>query len=138
MKKQPNVAIIKPALGTSGMSDTDFVSRLNEVHDRMLNNPAYPSPPVDLAGFKAAIDAYTAAVQAALDGGKSARTALVKQRANVTIMFRLLGHYVEAACKDDSADIVEFCRSTATMPQNRAAQRSPVSIIVVEEFNLNS
>src|SRR2546426_6111968 len=38
----------------------------------MLNNPAYPNPPVDMAGFKAAIDAYTAA--AALDGGKSAIT----------------------------------------------------------------
>ena len=38
----------------------------------MLNNAAYPNPPVDMAGLKAAIDTYTAAVTAALDGGKTA------------------------------------------------------------------
>ena len=34
------------------MPDGDLLSRLNAVHDGMLNNPAYPNPPVDLAGFK--------------------------------------------------------------------------------------
>jgi hypothetical protein len=100
-KKVPTLNIIKPVLGTSGVSDADFISRLNAVHDGMNNNAAYPSPPIDMAGFKAAIDAYSAAVAAALDGGKSAITARDKRRADVTIMFRLLGHYVEVACKND-------------------------------------
>jgi hypothetical protein len=40
------------------MADSDLLSRLNAVHDHMLNNPAFPNPPVDMAGFKADIDAY--------------------------------------------------------------------------------
>jgi len=61
--------IIKPALGVTHITDGDLLSRLNAVHDGMLNNPANLSPPIDMPGFKAAIDAYTAA--AALDGGKA-------------------------------------------------------------------
>jgi hypothetical protein len=56
------------------VSDADLVSRCNAVHDGMLNNPAYPAPPIDMPVFKTAIDAYAAAVAAALDGGKAAIT----------------------------------------------------------------
>src|SRR5260370_35057068 len=98
--------IIKPALAVTQMSDGDLLARLNAVHDGMLNNPAYPNPPVDMAGFKAAIDAYTAAAAAALDGGKAATTARDKRRADAVIMLRLLGHYVEVACKVDTKTLV--------------------------------
>ncbi len=84
----------------------------------MLNNPAYPNPPVDMAGFKAAIDAYTAA--AALDGGKSAITERDKRRADAVIMLRLLGHYVEVACKGDPHTFV----SSGFVPAS-ARQRTP-------------
>ncbi len=49
---KPKLNIIQPALGVTQMPDGDLLSRLNAVHDGMLNNPAYPNPPVDLAGFK--------------------------------------------------------------------------------------
>jgi hypothetical protein len=55
------LTILKPVLGVLGMSDSDLLSYLNAVHDHMLNNPAFPNPPVDMAGFRAAIDPYTAA-----------------------------------------------------------------------------
>ena len=93
--------IIKPALGLTQMRDVDLLARLNAVHEAMLNNPAYPNPPVDMAGFKAAIDACTAASAAALDGCKSAITERDKRRSAAVIMVRLLGHYVEVACKGD-------------------------------------
>lgn len=101
MKRQPKLSIIKPVLGTTGVSDTDFLARLNAVYDGMLNNPAYSNPPVDPAAFKTSIDAYSSAITAALDGGKAAMIALEKHRAEVTVMYRLLGHYVESACKGD-------------------------------------
>jgi hypothetical protein len=94
------VPIIKPVLGTR-MTDADFVARLNAIHDRMNSNSAYPNPPVDMPSLKAAIDAYSTAIAAALDGGKNAIAARDSRRADVTVMFRLLGHYVEVACKDD-------------------------------------
>jgi len=98
--------ILKPVLGVAGMSDNDLLSRLNAVHEKMLNNPAYPSPPVDMPGFKAAIDAYTAAVAAALEGGKATTVARDKRRTDAIIMFRLLGHYVESVCKNDMTSFV--------------------------------
>src|SRR5438128_6196666 len=45
--------IIKPALGVTDFTDGDLLQRLNAVHDGMLNNPAYPTPPVDMPSFKA-------------------------------------------------------------------------------------
>jgi hypothetical protein len=55
-----------------------------------------------MPGLKAAIDALNAAIAAALvDGGKTTTIEKDKRRADVIIMLRLLGHYVEAACKDD-------------------------------------
>ena len=53
------LTILKSVLGVLGMSDSDLLSLLNGVHDHMLNNPAFPNPPVDMAGFKADIDAYS-------------------------------------------------------------------------------
>jgi len=119
---KPKVPVIKPALGVVGMSDADLLQRLNAVHDGMFNNPAYPSPPVDMPGFRAAIDAYTAAVAAILDGGKAAITLRDKRRTEVTIMFRALGHYVETASKNDmntfvSSGFVASISGQRTPPQ---------------------
>src|SRR6266566_37813 len=99
---KPKLNIIKP-LSVAQLPDGDVLSRLNAVHDGMLDNPAFPNPPVDMTGFKAAIDAYTAAAAAALhDGGKTAVAERNKRRADALIMLRLLGHYVEGACKGDT------------------------------------
>ena len=73
------------------------------VHDGMFNNPAFPTPPVDMTTFKSAIDTFSASVAAALDGGKSVTALKNKRRGEVILMLRQLGHYVEVACKGDLA-----------------------------------
>ena len=133
---KPKLNIIQPALGVTQMPDGDLLSRLNAVHDGMLNNPAYPNPPVDLAGFKAAIDAYTAAAAAALDGGKSAIVTRDKRRTDAIIMLRLLGHYVEGACKNDmktflSSGFLAVPAGRRTPPQ----PVSPTSIVWIDQGN---
>src|SRR5882757_9685947 len=91
--------IIKPLLAVNDLSHGDLLHRLNSVYDGMLNNPAYANPSVDMAGFKAVIDAYTTAAAAAQhDGGKNAIIERNKRRADALIIYRLLGHYVELAC----------------------------------------
>jgi hypothetical protein len=105
-KAKTQLNIIKPQLGVIDMTDGDLLARLNAIHDGMSNNPAYPSPPVDMPVFKAAIDSYTAAVTAALDGGKNAIAERNKRRADAVIMMRSLGHYVEVACKGDTQAFV--------------------------------
>jgi hypothetical protein len=42
------------------MPDDRFVSRQTAIHDKLLGNPAFPNPPVDLAAFLAAITTFAA------------------------------------------------------------------------------
>jgi len=80
--------IIKPLLSLNELSDGDVLHRLHSVYDGMLNNPAYPNAPVDMARFKAVIDAYTTAAAAAQhDGGKNAIIERDKRRADAIIIF---------------------------------------------------
>ena len=100
-KSTPNQ--IKAKLGLHGVSDPDTAKTLMAAYNGVLNNPAYPNPPVALPTFKAGIDLYGALIVDAEDGGKKAITALNKQRVEVIKMYTLLGHYVETACNDDLA-----------------------------------
>ena len=67
----------------------------------MNNNPAYPNPPVDMTTFTAAIDGLQSAITEAADGGKKAKAQCAHQALAVIRILQQLGHYVEAACKDD-------------------------------------
>ena len=108
------------------MKDADVLARLNAAHDGLRNNPAFPNPPLDLASFKAAIETFTAAAAAALhNGGRSAVEERNKRRAEAIVMYRLLGHYVETACKSDMNAFVSS-GFTAISPGQRTPPQ-PVS-----------
>src|SRR5580692_7735040 len=94
---------IKAKLGLHGVSDVDTVKALMTAYNGVLNNPAYSTPPVDLASYKAGIDRFSALIIDAEDGGKRAKSAKNKQRGVVIKMYAQLGHCVEAACNDDLA-----------------------------------
>src|SRR5207237_347942 len=76
---------------------------LDAILKSMTGNPAFPSPPVDLATFKTAIDYYNTLTTDALDRGKKTISAKRKQREVVIKMATQLGHYVEAASNNDLA-----------------------------------
>ena len=122
---RPKLDLIKPLLGVARTSDGDLIQRLNAVHNGMFNNPEYPNPPVDMTAFKAGIDAFTAAAAAALDGGKSIFAERNRRRADVVIMFRQLGHYVEVACNNDMAAFLTSGFAVSMMGQR--TPRQPVS-----------
>jgi hypothetical protein len=123
--------VIKPFLAITGLPDGDVLHRLTYVHDGLLNNPAYPTPPVDMAGFKAVIDAYATAAAAALqDGGKHAVTERDKRRAEAISMYRLLGHYVEGASKNDMNTFVSSGFQAAAKAQRTPPQPVAAPIIV--------
>ena len=129
--------IIKPFLAINDLPDGDVLHRLTSVHDGIVNNLAYPAPPVDMTGFKAVIDAYTTAAAAAQhDGGKNAVTERDKRRAEAIYIYRLLGHYVEVASKNDmntfvSSGFQAASRSKKTPPQPVA---TPI-IVSVDQGN---
>jgi Fibronectin type III domain len=127
----PKIDLIKAVLGFAGVPDADLLSRCNAVHDGMTNNPAYPTPPIDMPGFKAAVDAYAAAIAGALDGGKAAIALRNKLRGEVIFMLHQLGHYVEGACKGDpqtfvSSGFVAVSRTRA--PEQPVGQPAIASI----------
>src|SRR5437868_7100364 len=94
---------IKAKLGLHKVSDSDTVKALMTAYQGLLNNPKFPTLPVDLASYKSGIDQYIALIIDAEDGGRKAISARDKQRVVVIKMYTQLGHYVEAACNDDLA-----------------------------------
>ena len=122
MKKTHSTATkIKAKLGFHAVSDMDTVKALTAAHDGLLNNPAYPNPPVALDTFKTGIDRFSALIIDAEDGGKKAKSAKDKLRVAVIKMGTQLGHYVEAACNDDLATFntsgFTAAAKTRTVPQ---------------------
>jgi hypothetical protein len=125
--------IIKPFLAINAMPDAEVLRRLTSVHDGILKNPAYSLPPVDMAAFKAVIDAYnTAAAAAQHDGGKNAVTERDKLRLEALSMYRLLGHYVETESKNDMNTFVSSGFQAASTPMKIPAQ--PVATPFVESI----
>src|SRR5881397_1072769 len=94
---------IKAILGFHGVSDSDVLKACNTAYSGLLNNTAYPNPPVPLPVFRQALDSFNALIVDAEDGGKKSISAKDKQRRAVIKMYEFLGHYVEAACNDDPA-----------------------------------
>jgi len=93
---------IKASLGFKKSSAGDVVARANAVFDGVYTaKEDYPAPPIDPATLKTQIDALSAAMTAALDGGKKAIAAREHQKEVVIKSLRRLGHYVEDNCKDD-------------------------------------
>src|SRR5438094_5289650 len=94
---------IKPLDGFSNVADADVVSRCTNIQTSMTGNPHFPNPPVDLAGLKTAIDAFSALIAQALDGSKKVIAEKHKQREVVIKLVRLLGRYVEVTSNGDMA-----------------------------------
>src|SRR2546430_1280565 len=112
---------IKPLLNFGKLSDPELLKRLDAIHDGITGNAAFPSPPVEMPTFKAAIQQYDTLTTEALDGGKKAISAKRKQREVVIKMATQLGHYVEAASNNDLATFhtsgFEAVTNTRTPPQ---------------------
>src|SRR5947207_15862349 len=101
----------------------------------MAGNPAFPSPPVEPATFKAAIEAYSAAVALALDGSKKAIADRHQQRQVVTEMLVVLGHYVQASCKKDLTTLLSSGFQAASTIRTPPQPLSQPSITRVDQGN---
>jgi len=99
---------IKASVGFKRLSASDVLARANAVLDGVYTaKEDYANPPVDQATLKTQIDALSAGITAALDGGKKAVTAREHLKEVVIKSLGQLGHYVEANCKDDMATFLK-------------------------------
>ena len=94
---------IRAVMGFNAMSPANLVILANAILKAMTGNANFPTPAVDLTAFATVVSAYAAAVAAALDGGKNAKSARDKQKKIVVKDLRQLAMYVESNCNDDMA-----------------------------------
>src|SRR5258706_12632673 len=90
-------------VGLASLLGAPLIAAAQAVWTGLTGNPAYPNPSVDMAVLKTAIDGYTAALGAALDGGK---TALLERNAKRGALIRVLQNlasYVEHNSHDNMA-----------------------------------
>ena len=101
MAKKSTVTPIKVSLTFVKMAPDNLYTFGSAVYAGMLNNPAYPSPPVDMATLKSTLDGYQTLVTAALDGSKKVLVQRNHQGEALIKTLRNLAKYVEITCKDD-------------------------------------
>jgi hypothetical protein len=94
---------IIPVMGFRRMADADLISRATTIETQMTGNANYPTPPVDLNTLKTTITSFSAAVAAALDGGKKQTADKNKLKDQLVKMLRQLATYVEATAGEDEA-----------------------------------
>ena len=92
------VRIIQAAVGFSRLTHQEFVSKLKRIALGMKNNANFPNPPVDLAKFEEAAQAYSDTVIEANDGSRKAKAERDTRRKHVTSMAKQLGNYVSHNC----------------------------------------
>ena len=99
---------IKAILGFNKTAPTVLLARATAVLAGVYGDTTdYANPPIAAADFKTDVDAFSAAITAALDGGKKAVAARAHQGEVVIKALRQLGHYVEANCKDDMPTLLK-------------------------------
>jgi hypothetical protein len=124
---------IRVKLGYIGEPDKDVAAEAVAVVDGLTGNPNFQNLPIDLAVFKAAVDALISLIASAIDGGKTAIVEKNKQRAIVIKMLRQLGHWVEANCKDDLSILKSSGFQPLTMTRGATLPlEGPASIAKVE------
>jgi hypothetical protein len=111
---------IKASLNFKKVAPGDVLARANAVLNGVYSDKdAYPATPIDQATFKSQIDALSAGITVALDGGKKAIAARNHLNEVVIKSLRSLGHYVEENCKDDMPTFLKsgfVAQTTARTP----------------------
>jgi hypothetical protein len=95
------VRIIRAMLGFTRLTNQEFLTSLIRIRNGMKGNPNFLHPPVDLAKFEEAMEAFSLATTIALDGGRTAIAERNARRQLVTSMAQQLGHYVSHNCKGE-------------------------------------
>ena len=93
--------LIKALLNFSNVLPEQLLNQGYAVLKGLTGNSNFTNIPIDLALFKAALDAYSIAIADARDGGKKAIALRDRLGEDVIRMLRALATYVEVNCKED-------------------------------------
>jgi hypothetical protein len=95
-------ASLKAVTGFSKLDPNTLANTAHNVATKIGSNPVYfPNPPIDPAALDASGKTLTEAVLAAMDGGKTAKAVVNKQRKLVIQDLNLLAVFVQNVSNDD-------------------------------------
>lgn len=97
---------VRISLGFQKYSDQQLATLAAAVIKGMTGNKAFPTPPVDLAAAQTALDDYTAALAATIQGGMAATATKNAKRDALTAVLEKLGHYVQTHSNNDRETLI--------------------------------
>ena len=97
---------LRARVGFSRFPDGEILFRGRHIYDCMLENKAFPKPPVRLEVFKKQLDDLATAIGMAVHRDRRAIARRTAACVKVLLTMRRLGHYVETTCPDDVSTFV--------------------------------
>ena len=119
-------ASLKAIKGFGILDPNTLANTAHKVAQGIGGNPVlFPNPPIDPAALDASGNTLTEAVVAAMDGGKTAKAVVKKQRKLIVQDLNLLAVFVENVSNDDP---VIFVKSGFTPKPTGKSAPQPVSV----------
>jgi len=119
-------ASLKAVTGFTKLNPNALANTAHHVAKGVGGNPVYfPNPPIDPAALDASANTLSEAVLAAMDGGKTAKAVVKKQRKLIVQDLNLLAVFVQNVSNDDPAI---FAVSGFTVKPTGKSAPQPVSV----------
>jgi len=116
--------IVKPYISFLNTdNDAQLITRTGGILSAMNDNPSYPVPSPALAGITTALEDFTAAVSAAVDGGKALNAVKRAKRAALVALLRQLASYVQVTANGNLAVLM-----SSGFPAQKT-QRQPIGVL---------
>jgi len=107
--------------GLARLNATAMVARALFIEQRMTDNPAFPEPTPSLAEVATVREALSAAIIAAVDGGRTARAIRNARRADLKLLLDQLAGHVASRAEGNELAILssgfEVRRRSAPLPE---------------------
>jgi hypothetical protein len=118
----PNIRI---ADGLLTQSADRLITTANAIISGLTGNPSFPSPPVDLKTVQAAVDDFTAALAAQVNGGPAATAEKNNKKKALIGVLRRLRPYVEDNCDNDLSVLLSSGFQAAVTTRVRSPLANP-------------
>jgi hypothetical protein len=131
-------ASFKALTGFAKLDPNTLVNTAHHIAKGVGGNPVYfPNPPIDPAALDASANTLSEAVLAAMDGGKTAKAVVNKQRKLIIQDLNLLAVFVQNVSNDDP---VIFAESGFTAKKTGKSAPQPVAVPSFRslDFGMNS
>ena len=132
------LASLKAVTGFGKLDPNALANTAHHIAKAVGGNPVYfPNPPIDPAALDASANTLSGAVLAAMDGGKTAKAVVKKQRKLIIQDLNLLAVFVQNVSNDDP---VIFAASGFTAKPTGKSAPQPVAVPSFRslDFGMNS